>query len=498
MRLTRQRLTASLGAVGLSVALPLAGLSVPASMAGASAAEGADDLHIATLNVHGELSIARAYEDISDLAATEADVIGLQEMGGRARRDYVREHLVDCADCVWDAHMPIGGPEASVPVLYRSDRFELEAEGSRKVSDATYVGPEGAGPSTLKAKYINWVVLRQLSTGQRVAVLNSHAVPTVQAKDGGPNYKLPERLELYRQHMTGLQKLITEIAADGALVFATGDFNVNYRKDKTVRAKMFPYVRMGRVDTRASYFHLGEPRTGTHVLPNGFDKRLIDYVFNRTDDAVTPAEQSILRGYNSDHRPLLVRYEIEPTAAVAPVDPPGTPTDVVAERGDKQVTLTWSSPAEGGPAETYRVAGLPDDAGTVQVDGEQTTATVTGLTNGRRYTFTVTAVNSTGESEASAPSNEIAPATVPRRMARPDVRVRHRRAIITWTRPPRTGGSPIRGYHVRTAGRTWTTAPDVRRLVVRVPRGRHSVRARAFNVIGNAEWSGRTYYRIRR
>lgn len=469
-----------------------------ATASGATATESAN-LRIATYNVHSGLSVSTAVADLTKLAGTGADVIGLQEMGGRARRDAVRAQLVDCETCLLDAYMPLNGPQASTPILYRSDRFELQASGSLKVSDATYVGPEGAGPSTLKAKFVNWVSLQHLESGRVVHVLNNHAVPSVQAKDGGPNWKLPERLELYRKHMAGLRSLITQFAENGDPVFVTGDFNVNHRKDRVVRAAMFPYVQLGSLSTRASWFTLGEPSTGTHVLQNGFDKRLIDYVFHRENTAVTLKTQAILRGYASDHRPVTTTYAVAGAQeTAAPTTVPSAPEGLTVERGNKQVTVTWTATADAAAAVTsHTVTGLPDGA-TATVDGAATSAVVKGLTNGRKYTFTVVATNAVGDSQASAPSGVVVPATTPRMMARPAVKVKGRKAIVTWSRPPRTGGSPILGYRVVVDGNVRTTAPDTTRLVIRLKRGRHKARVGSFNAIGNSALSAHTGFRIRR
>lgn len=486
--------------IAQAVGLLLVGSGLAAAPAmSAAAAEEPVDLKIATYNVHGGLSVSRAVNDIATLAGTGADVISLQEMGSRTRRDTLRAQLVDCETCELDAHMPLSGPEASTPILYRSDRFELQREGSLKVSEATYVGPEGAGPSTLKAKFVNWVELLDLQSGQTVFILNNHAVPSVQAKDGGPNWKLPERLTLYRQHMTGLQSLVREFGSTGALVFVTGDFNVNYRKDRIVRAKMFPYMRLGSLATRPTWFTLGEPATGTHVLENGFDKRVIDYVFNTAHEAVTVKSQAILRGYASDHRPVLAGYGLSVVEEeVVPTEPPTAPVDLAVERGDKQVAVSWVPTADETAAVTEQTVTAMPDGATVTVDGTATSAVVDGLVNGRKYTFTVVATNEAGSSPASLESPVIAPATTPRMMARPGVRVRGKRAIITWSRPPRTGGSPILGYRVVVDGKVRTTGPDSRRLVVRLARGRHKARVGSFNAVGNSSLSTRTRFRIRR
>jgi hypothetical protein len=90
---------------------------------------------------------------------------------------------------------------------------------------------------------------------------------------------------------------------------------------------------------------------------------------------------------------------------------PGAPTSVVATAGDARATVTFAAPTNnGGSAITgYTVTSIPaggidSNAGTTSL-----THTITGLTNGTSYTFSVKATNAVGTSVASAPSNAVTP-----------------------------------------------------------------------------------------
>ncbi|MDP9443508.1 MAG: hypothetical protein M3P83_03770 [Actinomycetota bacterium] len=266
--------------------------------------------NVASYNVHHARTPDETVSDLRKIATAGADIIGLQEMGTADRRAAVREQIVDCSTCKFDAFMPDTRAQNATPILYRWSKFRLESTGTKQVSEATYVGPSGAGPSTIKAKFINYVELRHRVTGQIIYVLNSHAVASVQGRDAGRKLKHPERLQLYRQHMEGLQSLITELSATGAAVLATGDFNVSYRRDHLVQDTLFPYYRMGQVDTAANWEALGMPELGTHRPSDGRANRLIDYVFYRKNTPVTPWSHRILDTCTSDHRPVLVRFAI--------------------------------------------------------------------------------------------------------------------------------------------------------------------------------------------
>jgi hypothetical protein len=75
------------------------------------------------------------------------------------------------------------------------------------------------------------------------------------------------------------------------------------------------------------------------------------------------------------------------TAAV-----PGPPSSVTARAGDHLAEVTWTAPTPDDPTITgYVVTASPADTPPVTVDPTARTATVTGLTNGTAYTFTVAA-----------------------------------------------------------------------------------------------------------
>lgn len=143
--------------------------------------------------------------------------------------------------------------------------------------------------------------------------------------------------------------------------------------------------------------------------------------------------------------------------SVTPTAAPGAPTSVVAEAlGHDQATVTFAAPISNGGSAITGFTVVSDPAGGVDSNAGTTalTHTITGLTGGTAYTFTVTASNATGTSEPSAASNGVTPAPIPvagTPGAPSDVVAKltgEGQATITFIAPASDGGSAITGYTV--------------------------------------------------
>jgi hypothetical protein len=105
----------------------------------------------------------------------------------------------------------------------------------------------------------------------------------------------------------------------------------------------------------------------------------------------------------------------DPSAAVTPAGAaaPSAPTAVNADPDTKSANVSWTAPADAGgsPITGYIVTAYDGTTaqGQTQVGASANTARATGLTNGRSYTFTVSATNAAGTSPESAASNAVTP-----------------------------------------------------------------------------------------
>ncbi|HEX7055691.1 MAG TPA: InlB B-repeat-containing protein [Bacilli bacterium] len=94
--------------------------------------------------------------------------------------------------------------------------------------------------------------------------------------------------------------------------------------------------------------------------------------------------------------------------SATPMTVPAAPSAIMAVAGNGQATVSFNIPEDdgGSPITGYEVW---DQYGNMVATGVSSPITVTGLTNGTRYIFTVKAINSAGESLASGASHEVVP-----------------------------------------------------------------------------------------
>ncbi len=90
---------------------------------------------------------------------------------------------------------------------------------------------------------------------------------------------------------------------------------------------------------------------------------------------------------------------------------PGAPTIGTATAAFQSATVAFTAPANAGYPTTLSYTATSSPGGLTGT-GSASPITVTGLTNGTEYTFTVTATNDTGTGPASAASNAVTPGAV--------------------------------------------------------------------------------------
>ena len=163
-------------------------------------------------------------------------------------------------------------------------------------------------------------------------------------------------------------------------------------------------------------------------------------------------------------------------APAAAITKPGRPNGLTATPRDRQVTLSWTAPGSGGGTgisgyEIYRGTS-PGGESSAPVNGtlvQGTSYTLTGLTNGTAYYFTVAAVNqanrqgaASGEASAvpvsatapasaatsASPSGGTGTAGAPGTPTGLTASAGDAEVGLSWTAPASAGGSPPARYHV--------------------------------------------------
>jgi exonuclease III len=278
-------------------AAELAQAAFDAFVASATPTYDDDRLVIASFNIWRESTANGVYTDLQELIAkTDADVICLQE-----GKNWIDEISADYGD---DWHLRIDHDGISnakgVPIMLRKGRFD-EITSFRKFGcDQTAGTPE---------RYIQTVRCTHLASGRRLQISNTHMNSHVQG--GTEPHDLP-RLQAYYDHMERNFDVVKN-APEDALVFFTGDWNVDYRLPWVRQHNRWPIRTFGRAGLRANWSYGDLPDSGTH---DG-GKRIIDHIYHQHGGPVTFVNDRIFRKMASDHNAVVAYYKVKRLAAAA-------------------------------------------------------------------------------------------------------------------------------------------------------------------------------------
>ena len=197
--------------------------------------------------------------------------------------------------------------------------------------------------------------------------------------------------------------------------------------------------------------------------------------------------------------------------SATPASVPGTPTNVTATTGTRQLTVEWTAPADNGDAITsYTVQRCAAanractstwaDAGTATTNRH----TITGLDNGTAYGIRIRATNANGAGSWSSTAFGSTVVIAPGTPSDLSTTIGSRYITLSWTAPS-TGGSPITRYTVEcrladdtvTSGNcdssswiVYRTSSNTSITISSLTNGvTYDLRVKATNKVGDSAWS---------
>ena len=152
-------------------------------------------------------------------------------------------------------------------------------------------------------------------------------------------------------------------------------------------------------------------------------------------------------------------FAIGSTPTLGPTE--GAPTNAKATPGNKQAVVQWTPPpnTSSNPIIGYSVRTLPSGSPSTPAPPSASSATVTGLTNGKSYQFSVRVTYQSGHTFDSAATAAVTPAGPPSAPRNVKAKPGDRRAKVSWSAPSTDNGGFIDSYTV-------TASPGGKRVIV--------------------------------
>lgn len=222
---------------------------------------GVPKVRMAHANIYAGLSPAGFAADLRTVVALKPDFVTLNEA--------VRPYDLITPDGYESYRSNESRPTLETPVLWRTDRWEKTAAGTRYLS---------LRQVKWGIRAVNWVTLRNRATGKTLSVVSAHPAPTIKATQG-----------LLPAYMAGLGTLVHELAPAGPILVG-GDFNMGYH------GPLWTGPALAEAGLAPTYDVLGKPAGGT----GDHGGSTIDYLFFQPDSGLTPVRDGTVE-LRSDH-----------------------------------------------------------------------------------------------------------------------------------------------------------------------------------------------------
>ena len=297
-------------------------------------------------------------------------------------------------------------------------------------------------------------------------------------------------------------RVFAVVDADGAVTEIHEDNNKGFRSyravaNATVAPRAAQDVEAAISSGRTMSVTWNDDQYG--VQPGGYQWHVFAYPEDGSNPLETVVDGAQLSATLTDVPPGRYRVTVvsftdtQTSPASHPSEPvdvasesPGSPSQVTGTAEDGAVVVQWKAPTAtgGGPVDSYRIrefrqAGedYPETAIDTTVSGNTTGMTLSGLSNGRPYRFTVQAINVAGPGEQSYPSSAVTPLGVPARATNVKAeRSGPGTAKVSWEAPELSSDrSPVTSYQIEVtpgggvtevAGKAaWAEVPDLQRGV---------------------------------